>query len=117
LTGTQGDPEVKVWHLKQAIGELGPLDVVHDFTAGMSRVADSGPAVSNEMAMNEAKLFRVMQECFPDITATSKQLAEASGLSGNTLHRARRSLARKGVIRNVGTENMPRYRLNETYAA
>lgn len=117
LTGTQGDPEVKLWHLKQAVGELGPLDVVHDFEAGMSRVADSGPAVANELAANEARLYKVMQECFPDITATSKQLAEASGLSGNTLHRARRSLAKKGVIRNVGTENMPRYKLTDMYAA
>lgn len=117
LTGTQGDPEVKLWHLKQAIGELGPLDVIHDFEFGMSRVADSGPAVANELAVNEARLFKVMQECFADITATSKQLAEASGLGGNTLHRARRSLAKKGVITNVGTENMPRYKLTELYAA
>ncbi|MFD9445913.1 DnaB-like helicase N-terminal domain-containing protein [Streptomyces sp. NPDC060006] len=117
LTGTQGDPEVKLWHLKQAIGELGPLDVTHDFEAGMSRVGDSGPGVANELVANEARLFKVMQECFSDITATSKQLSDASGLSGNTLHRARRSLAKKGVIRNVGTENMPRYKLSDTYAA
>ncbi|MET7900348.1 DnaB-like helicase N-terminal domain-containing protein [Streptomyces sp. NPDC005355] len=117
LTGTQGDPEVKLWHLKQAVGELGPLDIVHDYAAGMSTVAQSGPAVSNEMVQAEATLFKVMQECFPDITATTKDLLEASGLVRPTYHRARRSLMSKGVVLNVGSDRMPRYRLSDTYAA
>lgn len=117
LTGTQGDPEVKLWHLKQAVGELGPLDIVHDYAAGMSTVAQSGPAVSNEMVQAEATLFKVMQECFPDITATTKDLIEASGLAKETYHRARRSLMSKGVIANIGTTKRPAYKLTDTYAA
>lgn len=117
LTGTQGDPAVKLWHLKQAVGELGPLDVIHDFEAGMSRVEQSGPVVANELVQAEMALFKVMQDCFPDITATSKDLIEAAGLAKETYHRARRALMKKGVIVNVGTDKRPAYRLSETYAA
>lgn len=117
LTGTQGDPAVKLWHLKQSIGELGPLDVVHDYAAGMSRVEQAGPIVANEMVQAEMTLFKVMQECFPDITATTKDLVDASGLARETYHRARRALIGKGVIVNVGTPQRPAYKLAELYAA
>lgn len=39
LEGAAGDPLVKLHHLKQPAGLVGPLDVLHDHAAGVSRVA------------------------------------------------------------------------------
>lgn len=38
LSGHAGDPIVKLRTLKPAVGEIGPLDVIHDHTAGTSAV-------------------------------------------------------------------------------
>lgn len=113
LTGTQGDPEVKLWHLKQSIGELGPLNVVHDYERGTSAVKLANGEITNEMVQNELLLLKVMQECYADITATSKELMIATALPATSLHRARRGLASKGLIINIGTEKLPKYKLSD----
>lgn len=38
LWGAAGDPIVELLHLKQPAGEVGPLRVIHDHTAGTSRI-------------------------------------------------------------------------------
>lgn len=46
FAGHAGDPVVKMWQIKMAQGEIGPLEIVHDHDTGLSRVVEGQDPLS-----------------------------------------------------------------------
>lgn len=81
--GDAGDPVVKVSHLKQPAGEVGPLNIVHDHAAGVSTIAE------------DPDLLTILRGASRGLTASdaARLLFEMAKPGRNEIEKVRRKLA------------------------